>query len=1071
MEAAKISKENLSKLAQRRRLALAVMVIAIAAVLAYVNTLENEFVFDDVKMIRDNESIRSLSNVPSIFANMFVYEPVEAEGTRIDPSYRPVRFLSYAIDYQFTGESVAGYHISNILYHIVASVLVFLVLVRLTGHYGAALGAALLFVLHPVHTESVAYLTGRKDVLCAIFYLLAFLAFLKYREEPRRRYAILLPVFFAIAFLAKEMAITLPAVMLLYDFGCYLKERKGRAADFARELLSPPNPAIYLPVVVLALFFVVVTLFVKPPVAVGKEELSYWGGSLYVSSITMLRGVSHYIRLLFLPAGLSADYSYNAFPVSHSLFSPFTTLLAFWFLAGLVALGIRLLLGGRFLAGFAILFFFVSLAPVLQIVPQPERIAERFLYLPSIGLVLLGALGLKWLVRRSPAARFAGVGVLALLLVTFLTLTVRRNSDWQNPLTLHRGAIELYPDCARSQLAVAQAYATRANRASDAAGGVVAAAARQDYRDAIRHYNRVLEILPPGTWQGSHRGYALNALAGRGLAHAKAGEFDRAIRDLEKVLGETDVFGVKIAEDPRHIRLHFDLGEAYRAAQEFSKAIEKFDTTLQMAKDVLQAPPQGQREEFRDLMAQTHFRKALTLEGMGMAQEGLAVLREGMEFAGGTAHEISQQHHIGLFQLNLGRNEEAIKSFERVLEICKLHERSPAKFPQSEIHKAKRLTHYMLAEALNRSGRLADAIKTLEKALEIAPDYIEARRDLGYFYLKAGRLDAAEREFRRVLRDRPGDARSRQYLVAIDAKRKALTRGKKPTPQKALLLHRAALRDYEAGELSTAQTKLIEALKIITRLDKNDEVKVLASRVRLLLGRIRFDTGSHYNAKTHLQAGLDALIGVQTGDADLPRGELHYYLAVTLTKQGDRETALIHFGKALPYLRRAADAATTAIEAAQLLTHSAKANNALAKPKEEMADYLRVIEVLPRYPSVHYLAAQAALRAGGRSKAAQLFEQSIKQGEKVVESHFEIGRLFFERGKLTKAVQHFQRALKETSDPYYLAACNYYLGYAFYKQEMYPLASAAWKEYLKHEKNPSMREEIARKLTEDPKLK
>ena len=184
MEETGTIQDSSHKLEERRRLLLAVMLIAITAALAYVNTLNNEFVFDDVKIIRDNPTIRSFSNVPRIFANMFADKPVIGEITVIDPSYRPMRFFSYVIDYRLTSllfgtEDITGedypltmFHISNILYHILAAMLVFIVLRRFTGHYGAALGIALIFVVHPVHTESVAYLTGRKDIICTIFFLL-----------------------------------------------------------------------------------------------------------------------------------------------------------------------------------------------------------------------------------------------------------------------------------------------------------------------------------------------------------------------------------------------------------------------------------------------------------------------------------------------------------------------------------------------------------------------------------------------------------------------------------------------------------------------------------------------------------------------------------------------------------------------------------------------------------------------------------------------------------------------------------------------------------------------------------
>lgn len=105
--------------AQRRRVLLALMIICIVASATYSGTLYNEFVFDNVKMIRDNTAIRSPRATGQILRDMFAYKPLKgSQGTLIDPGYRPVRFLSYAIDYQFSELSPVGYHISNIIYHI-----------------------------------------------------------------------------------------------------------------------------------------------------------------------------------------------------------------------------------------------------------------------------------------------------------------------------------------------------------------------------------------------------------------------------------------------------------------------------------------------------------------------------------------------------------------------------------------------------------------------------------------------------------------------------------------------------------------------------------------------------------------------------------------------------------------------------------------------------------------------------------------------------------------------------------------------------------------------------------------
>lgn len=1054
---------------EKRKLLLALLLIGIAAFLAYANTLENEFVFDDHKIIRDNTSIRSLSNVPGIFRNMFVYQPLKGQGTKIDPSYRPLRYLSYAIDYQFTGLSPTGYHISNILYHIIASFLVFLLLRRLTRHFGVALGVTMLFVLHPVHTEAVAYLTGRKDVLCAIFYLLAFLAFLKYRDQPKLKYAVLLPLCFALAFMAKEMAITLPAVMMLYDLGRWFRRSKGGIKEFLRSLFSGANLAVYVPTVVLALLFSAAALLLKNPAGMGEEWIGYWGGSLYVSTLTMFRGVFHYMRLLFIPLGLTADYSYNAFPVSQSLFNPVATLLSMLVLGFILVVGAYLLARRRFLPGFAILFFFVSLIPVLQIVPLPERLAERFLYLPSLGLMILAALGLGWLLRRSAAARVLGLSALALLVVVFFALTYQRNRDWQNPFTLHKSVIALHPDCARSQLALAEEYSMRASVIRDRAAGALTAPAEQDYFNATHHFSRVLEILPPQTWRGWRRGYALNALAGRGIAYANMGKYEKATADLERVLEEKDVYGQKIAESADYLHVHFNLGEVYFSLKEFEKAVTEFDTVIGMARD----------REAREYLVRACFKKALSMAGLEKLQEGLQALLDGIVLARGTVHEISLQYHIGLYQLDLNMNEEAVGSFDRVLELCRLHEESPDAFtgkgPQSVIlgiDKAKRQAYYMKAQALDRAGKFYEALEVLKQTVAMAPDYLEAHFSLGDFYFKKGDLDAAESEFRRVLKDTPDHTRSKEYLALIKVRRQAAEERRKPSPQKVLLLQKAASRDFAAGDIKEAEDKLTEALRILDELEMDSNLKLLASKVRLLLGRIRYEQDENEDARTHLRKCIELVSDAEPGTADFQLGEGRYWLALTISRQDDNsKRAALHFREAIPPLRAAASASKSTVEMVELLTHSAHANRTLGRYDEELSDCLKAAEQLPDYPGIQYMAAHAALRAKKPAEATRLFRESILRKTRIVESFYELGKLQFEHGKYTDAIADFETALQQTSDPYYLAACNYHLGHAYYALEMYEEAARVWREYLKHEKDSERRKLIERKLADDPKLK
>jgi tetratricopeptide (TPR) repeat protein len=377
----------------------------------------------------------------------------------------------------------------------------------------------------------------------------------------------------------------------------------------------------------------------------------------------------------------------------------------------------------------------------------------------------------------------------------------------------------------------------------------------------------------------------------------------------------------------------------------------------------------------------------------------------------------------------------------------------------------------MKAEALNRMRRAQEALREYHLAIDAAPDFIEARFSLGDLYYKLGRLDEAEGQFRQILKTEPNHSHAIAYLKVVEEKKRKREERRQPRPQRVRALYEAALRDYETGDGEKAQQKLMEALGIAHELKKDDALKLLVSHIRLLLGRVRCDAAEYDTARTHLQAGLDILAGVEKKAADFPLGEGGYWLAVALLKLNREEEAALHFRKAIPFLRRAAESAPSGIEKAELLVHSARANDALEQPKEEVRDYSGAAEAFPQYPLVHFMAARAALKAGDAAKAFEFFRKSIERKAKVAESYFEIGRLLLEHKKPMDAIVNFENALENKPDAYHIAACNYYLGYAFYELEMYAEAATAWREYLKHAKDPEMKKLIELKLLRDPKLK
>ena len=193
-------------------------VALVISAVSYGNSLRNEFVFDDILVIVENPGIRGIQKIPHLLG---------INTGRI--SYRPMRMVSYALDYtlnenlwhyfggykDYKGLNPLGYHISNIIFHLVTSLLVFLIVYLLSRNYRVAFLASVLFALHPVHTDSVTYLSGRRDILCALFYLAGFYCFLRYRQSSRPMFIIATFIFYAFSMGSKEMGVTLPALFFL----------------------------------------------------------------------------------------------------------------------------------------------------------------------------------------------------------------------------------------------------------------------------------------------------------------------------------------------------------------------------------------------------------------------------------------------------------------------------------------------------------------------------------------------------------------------------------------------------------------------------------------------------------------------------------------------------------------------------------------------------------------------------------------------------------------------------------------------------------------------------------------
>ncbi|MEK7688847.1 MAG: hypothetical protein AAB313_01165 [Deltaproteobacteria bacterium] len=388
---------NLEKIFESKNFHLAAgLLIAVLTFLVYSNTFHASFHFDDTPSIVENYTIRNLNNAPGMLINN-----------------RGIATATFAINYAIGGLNVVGYHIVNLAIHITNSIfvyfLVFLTLTRIDSLKDRAkkiaVYTALLFAVHPIQTQAVTYIVQRMEILASMFMLIGLLVFIKGAETSKTSARVLLygavAVSYLFGFYSKEIAITLPAIIFLYDY-CFLSSN-GNQKVTARLPL-------YLVLIAMLAFFATRTL-------TGLQETPGGSAGFNVQSITakeylftQFNVLIYYITLLFVPINQNLDYD---FPVSKGLFEvplvkegtvlnipippPIVSLIILSAVIGIAfylftSRASRITNHGR-LAAFSILWFFIILSPTSSFIPIIDVIFEHRLYLASAGFFLLFSLG------------------------------------------------------------------------------------------------------------------------------------------------------------------------------------------------------------------------------------------------------------------------------------------------------------------------------------------------------------------------------------------------------------------------------------------------------------------------------------------------------------------------------------------------------------------------------------------------------------------------------------------------------------------------------------------------------
>jgi tetratricopeptide (TPR) repeat protein len=490
-----------------------IILVAILGVAVYANSLNGKFIWDDDYLIKDNAYIRNWSNIKEIFTKDI------AAGADIDfTSYRPIQILSYAADYSTWKLNPKGYHITNMSLHITVALLVFWLINLLFNDRFLSFLTAAFFVIHPVHTAAVSYISGRADSLAALFLILSFILYIKALDKEDMIFYLMMLLSYTLALLSRESAIILPILLLFYHFA----------------LRKKLNIEKFVVIAGIAFAYILLRLIViktaMPHTLSPSTFLQRMPG--------FFAAITNYMKILFMPLVLPMEYGDKLFR-----FSDPKVILGIAITAFLLFYAVRKKCRES-LVFFSIGWFFIALLPQSNLYPVNAYMAEHWLYLPSIGFFLALAHVLeRCATNRRPGLNLAYGLLIIFMLVFYSFLTIKQNNYWKEPVTFYERTLELVPDSWRMHNNLGNTYS-----------------ANRDYDSAISSYKKAIEL---------HPGYAA-AYFNLGNVYKDTGDYKAAIDFYKKAIDK----GMRSSKAYNNLGVMYEqIGRPEEAVVSYNKAL------------------------------------------------------------------------------------------------------------------------------------------------------------------------------------------------------------------------------------------------------------------------------------------------------------------------------------------------------------------------------------------------------------------------------------------------------------------------------------------------------------------
>lgn len=577
------------------------LVIALLGLIIYSNCYDCSFQLDDKHNIVDNPAIKDLNKITEMWA--------------LDPG-RFLPFYSFALNFHFGQLQVGGYHLVNVVIHLVNSMIVFWMVTLLFStaalkeHILArdskliAFAVALMFVSHPLATGAVTYIVQRMASMVAMFYLLTICLYLKGRlsEESRLKRYYFVGAFLTMimAMMSKQNSFTLPLMILLVEL--YFLNTKSRYFEVKTPRFIASTIGLLI-VMGLAIFLLAdKVLKPLPPSIYNPETITPWNYLLTQFSV-----IVKYIQLLILPINQNIDYD---FPVSNHILE-WPTLLSGLFLMGLLITAIILFKKNR-LISFCIIWFFLTLSIESSIIPIADVIFEHRTYIPSIGYFLVVSTLIFYFMRSKEKVYLWSVILVIVGLQS--TLAYQRNKVWKDEIALWSDAVVKSPGKARPYINRGYAYGKM-----------------QRWNQSIQDFQKVNELFPD---QHATAFYNL------GIAYWALGEKQKSLDNYSKA----------IQVDPKNFESYYARGVCFHFLNDPDKAISDYSKTI----------------ELNPSYEKAYYSRGLLFGAKRMWEDAIRDYSKGIEL---NPNNFNFYNNRGLAYGNLGQWDKAIMDLNKVIEL------------------------------------------------------------------------------------------------------------------------------------------------------------------------------------------------------------------------------------------------------------------------------------------------------------------------------------------------------------------------------------------------------------------